>query len=134
VGSVFVLDTHSLIFYAAGQLSKLGKEARKLFSRFEEGQVFFYVPAPVAVELWMLVNNGRVGIKTSFRAWWAEIIRPQLLATELSMEDVLAASELDWAHSDIFDRLIVATALRLGCPLVTRDAAITDWGGVDVIW
>jgi PIN domain nuclease of toxin-antitoxin system len=48
--------------------------------------------------------------------------------------DVFAAYELDWQHSDPYDRLIVATARRLELPLITGDQAITDWGGVEVCW
>ncbi|MFL5404749.1 MAG: hypothetical protein ACJ79O_02715 [Myxococcales bacterium] len=47
----------------------------------------------------------------------------------------MAASELDWDHKDVFDRLIVvACALRLDLPLITGDAVITDWGGVQIQW
>jgi PIN domain nuclease of toxin-antitoxin system len=34
-----------------------------------------------------------------------------------------AAGSMNWSHKDPFDRLIAATALRLGCPLVSSDAA-----------
>jgi PIN domain nuclease of toxin-antitoxin system len=53
---------------------------------------------------------------------------------ELTAGDVLAAGELDWDHEDVFDRLIVACALRLDLPLITGDAAITDWAGVRIHW
>ena len=33
----------------------------------------------------------------------------------------LRAATLDWPHRDPFDRLIVATALHLDCPIVTTD-------------
>ncbi|MGJ3628601.1 PIN domain-containing protein [Sphingomonas sp. MMS24-JH45] len=34
------------------------------------------------------------------------------------------AGEMDWARRDPADRLIVATARALGCPLLTADEAI----------
>lgn len=41
---------------------------------------------------------------------------------------------LDWEHRDPADRVIVATALHRGVPLVTKDEAIRAWGGVECIW
>jgi PIN domain nuclease of toxin-antitoxin system len=132
--SMYALDTHPLVFYAADQMGKLGKAARQVFEAFEAGRVSLFVPAPVLLEVWMLVKGGRIQMETSLDAWWKRISAPQLFSVDLSGEDVLRAASLRWHHGDLFDRLIVAIALRLDCPLLTRDAAITDWGGVDVVW
>lgn len=40
----------------------------------------------------------------------------------------------DALHRDPADRLIVATAMELGAPLVTKDAHIQAFGGVETIW
>ncbi len=39
-----------------------------------------------------------------------------------------------WSHQDPADRLIAATALEHGLTLVTKDATITKWSGVKVLW
>ena len=132
--NAFIVDTHPLVWFAAGRLQKLGRRARPAFLAFERGEAILYVPAPVAIETWFLVRNGTLRPRSSFGAWWQEIARPELVHVELTHADVLAAAELDWAHTDPFDRMIVATARRLGVPLLTGDAAITDWGGVTVEW
>lgn len=44
------------------------------------------------------------------------------------------AVELELAHGDRFDRVIVATAKVHGTPLLTRDRAITDSGVVEIVW
>lgn len=41
----------------------------------------------------------------------------------------MAAGSLEWAHRDPFDRMIGATALDLGCPLVSRDDAFDGLDG-----
>ncbi|MFZ5469030.1 MAG: hypothetical protein ACOZIN_06270 [Myxococcota bacterium] len=41
---------------------------------------------------------------------------------------------LAWNHGDVYDRLVVACARRLGVPLTTADAEITDSKLVKVIW
>jgi predicted nucleic acid-binding protein len=35
---------------------------------------------------------------------------------------------------EIFDRLIVATAVVLGAPILTADSEITQTAGVEVVW
>lgn len=35
---------------------------------------------------------------------------------------------------DPADRFIVAAALELGAPLLTRDTRISDWGQVSTVW
>jgi PIN domain nuclease of toxin-antitoxin system len=44
------------------------------------------------------------------------------------------AGDLEWAHSDPFDRLLVAQAIRLGFTLLTADRAIRTFGDVAQIW
>jgi len=132
--SAYVLDTHPLLFYAARKLAKLGRKARNAFEEFERGEACLYVPAPVVIETWRLTLNGTIVLSTSLDTWWAEIQVDELVQIDLTAEDVLRAASLDWEHKDLFDRLIVATALRLDCPLLTRDGAITGWGGVETVW
>ena len=43
-----------------------------------------------------------------------------------------AAGSMAWGHKDPFDRMIAATALQLGCPVVSSDAAFD--GIVTRIW
>jgi PIN domain nuclease of toxin-antitoxin system len=132
--SAYVLDTHPLVFYAGNNLSKLSKAVRAIFERFEDGDVCLYVPTPVVIETWQLSLNGTIRLQTTLEGWWSQIQRPELAHVDLTLDDVLRASSLEWEHQDPFDRLIVATALRLDCSLITKDVAITDWGGVDVTW
>ncbi len=42
--------------------------------------------------------------------------------------------ELEWEHRDPADRTIVATALILGLPLLTKDDAIRSYDGIESIW
>jgi PIN domain nuclease of toxin-antitoxin system len=44
----------------------------------------------------------------------------------LEPETCLAAALLDWTHRDPFDRLLAATALSSGLPLVSTDAQFDD--------
>jgi len=58
---------------------------------------------------------------------------PAFQPFDLTPEQVYLASE-DRPNNDPFDGLICAAARRLDVPLITRDAAITEWGKVRVVW
>src|SRR4051812_7621169 len=117
---LFVVDTHPLLFYAGDQLRKLGRKARQVFDHFEQGRATLFVPAPVVLETWLLARNGTIELETSLQSWWRRVSRPGLVQIDLSAEDIFAAERLDWRHRDFFDRLVVATARRLDCALVTK--------------
>ena len=131
--SAFVLDTNAALFYAGGMDRRLGKRARAVFAAFDAGEAVLHVPVPVVQETWFLRQRRGIAPVTP-RAFWKRLERAELIFTELTHEDVLVASELDWDHRDPYDRLIVATALRLDLPLVTADEEITLWGRVEVVW
>jgi PIN domain nuclease of toxin-antitoxin system len=131
---LLVTDTHPLVWFATGQQRKLSRRARAVFDAFERGDCTLLVPSPVLMELWFLSLNGTIAASPSLRAWWRAVASDELVELSLEHADILLAAELDWKHRDPHDRLIVATALRMGCPLLTADNAIADWGGVDVYW
>lgn len=46
----------------------------------------------------------------------------------------LRSVALPWEHADPADRVIVATALSLRLPLLSKNAAIRSFAGVNAIW
>ncbi len=133
MNDAFVTDTHPVVWLAADR-KKLGRRAARAFDAYEAGEATLYVPAPVVLETWFLRKNGRIRASTSLGSWWDSVASPSLLFEPMTGEDVVQAERLHWEHVDVFDRLIVACALRLGLPLVTADAAITDSTLVEVVW
>ena len=129
----YVTDTHPLVWLAAGQ-RKLGRKAARAFRAYAEGEATLFVPAPVVLETWFLRKNGRIRERHSLGSWWSAIASPSLVFEPMTAEDVIEADRLAWGHGDVYDRLIVACARRLGAPLITADAEIAGSGLVDVIW
>ena len=66
---------------------------------------------------------------------WTETIQtvPRVEALPLTPEIAVHADELDM-HADPADRFIVATALRHGAPLVSKDRLMRALRFVDTIW
>ena len=134
MSGVFLTDTHPLIFWATDKPKRLGRRARSAFAAMEAGRAAIYVPAMVSLEVALLARAGVIRAETGLAEWWRSVESQYLLMVENTHDDVLNAFGLAWDHVDHFDRLIVQTTLRMGVPLITADHAITEWGGVDVIW
>lgn len=128
-----VTDTHPLIFHAEGG-SRLGPKARLFFERCERGGATLYVPMAVVWECSLLARVGRVRLGRSARHFFDDLFsNPAYQPVDLSPDQVFVADDLRFTR-DPFDALIVAGALALGMPLVTRDVAIRESGVVKILW
>jgi PIN domain nuclease of toxin-antitoxin system len=128
-----VTDTHALVFHAAGG-GRLGPKAAALFSRCERREAILYVPAAVLWECALLARVARINLRRTVREFFDDLFsNPAYQPLDLTPEDVFLADELRFTR-DPFDALIVASARRVGLPLVTRDGDIRKSGAVAVIW
>ena len=64
-----VTDTHALIWAIDGQGKRLGKHARRLFDRADEGMCAIYVPAHALAELGEACHSGRVMLDLPLEEW-----------------------------------------------------------------
>ena len=131
---IAVTDTHALVWYAQKRWKRLGPNARKVFEGAEAGHASIYVPVAGLIELSEGVRKGRVALPMGFSEWVARLFgSPMFFPVALSYEIVLRAEEL-YAIPERGDRLIAATAVHLGYPLITRDPEIARAAGVEVVW
>jgi PIN domain nuclease of toxin-antitoxin system len=131
---VYVTDTHPLVFFATGDLGRMSPRCMRIFHRAEEGRDQVHVPVICFFELAMLVERGRIRSRLDFDAWHDLIVQqPGLPIEPLVWDDIREARGLA-RLIDPFDRLIAATAVRLGAPLLTRDERIQGSGLVRTIW
>lgn len=132
----FVTDTHAILWHLFPTPRTLGTTAQAAFGEVDAGRARMLIPAVVAAEMLAVVERGRL----------AGITVPDLLdhfkriqrSTNYQFLSLRTQTVIDshalTAIPEIFDRLIVAEALRVGAPLITRDEAITASGLVRVIW
>lgn len=132
--SVYVTDTHPLFWYAANQQSKLSRKALRLFEKAWAGQAFIYVPAAVLWEVALLIKAGQIRLSQPFEQWAAALASKPGFEIAALDAGVLQTALNVHINDDPFDEVIVATALTLDLPLITKDAAINDSGLVEVVW
>jgi PIN domain nuclease of toxin-antitoxin system len=132
--SVYVTDTHPLIWHAANEKAKLSRKALRVFERAWANQAFIYVPAPVLWGIALLIKAGQIRLPQPFAQWEAALGNQPGFEIALLNAAVLETSLNVRINGDPFDEVIVATALTLNLPLITKNVAITDSQLVEVIW
>ena len=129
-----VTDTHALVWAATGKVKRLGRRARRMFERADDGECAIYIPTMALVELGEACHRGVVTLDRPFDAWAkAAFDSGSYLPVPLTPEVVYAAQGL-YGIPERGDRLIAATAAMLNLPLITRDSQIASSVGVECIW
>jgi PIN domain nuclease of toxin-antitoxin system len=130
---MYVTDTHALIWYTQAKGSRLGRRARPLFEAAEAGRVLIHIPSVVLWEIAGQARNGNLRLRQRFDHWCRALdSKPGFQIQPLLWEDVNEARALP--YDDPFDCLIGGTALRLGVPLITKDAVIAESLLIETIW
>jgi len=131
--SAAVVDTHALLFHAAGS-GTLGPRAAALFDRCERREAILYVPAVVMWECSLLARVSRINLRRTVRAFFDDLFsNPAYQPLDVTAEQVFLADELRFTR-DPFDALICASARLVDLPLITGDSQIRASGAVRVIW
>jgi PIN domain nuclease of toxin-antitoxin system len=132
--SLYVTDTHPLLWYATKNYNKLSPAALRAFRKASRGEVLIWVPALSLWEIGLLERIRRIRLQPSFPQWTAALsAEPGFAIAPLDFDVVDSALSIRLSL-DIFDIGILATAKSKGLPLITKDAVITDSKVVDVLW
>ena len=125
-----VADTHAVIWYLT-EPTLLSKMAYQSLSQAR----FIYVSAISVVEIRYLIEKGTV-TEVAFQNIIDFLNDPNVTLTlvPLDLDIALALSQISRrVVPDMPDRIITATALHLGLPLVTRDKQIQA-ANIQTIW
>lgn len=129
-----VVDTHAFIWYLNAD-RRLSAAAKRFIDAATQAGDEIGVPSIALVEAVYLVEKGRILPETLTRMI-ADLQSPQTVFTEipLSVAVVQALRQIPWADvPDMPDRIIAATALYLGVPVISRDARISA-ANLRTIW
>lgn len=73
--SIYVTDTHPLIYYAGRNNAQLSARARDAFEQADRGEAFILIPAPALWEVSMLEQAGHIKLRKPFREWARDLLR-----------------------------------------------------------
>ncbi|MBW4631905.1 MAG: type II toxin-antitoxin system VapC family toxin [Iphinoe sp. HA4291-MV1] len=129
-----VIDTHALIWYLEDS-PRLSPAANQVFERCDRGEIVIYIPTICLVEIVYLQEKRRISadMKAQLDAALMAGTSGMILANLTSgVVDALATIPRD-SVPDMPDRIIAATAIHLGLPLISRDSRM-PLSGVILIW
>jgi PIN domain nuclease of toxin-antitoxin system len=128
---LIVLDTHAWIWHVTEDV-RLGRRARLRIRRAATLGVH-----PVSCwEVAMLVGSQRLRLSIDVAQWIdLALSHPRVELLPFTASAAIRAAGLGGSFpGDPADRFIVAAALELAAPLVTRDTRISEWGQVQTVW
>jgi PIN domain nuclease of toxin-antitoxin system len=124
-----LLDTHIALWLDSGN-DHLRSSTRTLIDDCWQSGGTIFLSAVTAWEIALLVDTGRIGLDVPVDAWVQRFLdRPGIEAVPLAHRAAARSYQLHHLeHRDPADRLLIATAIELRCPLVTYDERITQFG------
>ena len=128
---MIVIDTHVWVWWQADPKRLSKRAARALKNAKSIG-----IPAICLWEFSMLVQRDRIRIDRSALEWLNDALDvPGVRIVELTPSVAVQSTRLPSTfHNDPADRLIVATALNEGAPLISADQKFVDIPGLELIW
>lgn len=131
---MIVLDTHVWVWWVSG-LEPLSYRASELIQEAVT-QKAIYISSISAWEVALLVARGRLRLTMEVTAW---VARSEMLPFVhfVPVDNTIAIRSVQLPaplHADPADRIIIATALALGFPVVSRDEKIAGYPPVRTVW
>ncbi|MBP9819960.1 type II toxin-antitoxin system VapC family toxin [Candidatus Woesebacteria bacterium] len=134
---MILLDTHTLIWWISDR-KKLSRTAlAKINAAAETTSIYI---SPISIwEIAMLVEKKRLELTIDVQTWVNKIVNlPMIQLTKLDhqvlLRSVLLSKPSGIAHNDPVDRMLVATAIQLNIPLISKDRRLAKYPGVKIIW
>jgi PIN domain nuclease of toxin-antitoxin system len=129
LSDAFLLDTHIALWLDSGDGSLRQSTRARIDDCWRNGGQIF-LSAISAWEIALLVDGGRIDLDLPIDAWVKRFVsRPGIEAVPLGHRAASRAYQLHrLEHRDPADRLLIATAVELACPLITYDERIVDFG------
>jgi PIN domain nuclease of toxin-antitoxin system len=129
VTDAVLLDTHIVLWLDSGS-ERLRPSTRSRLDACWQGGGTVWISAVTIWEIAQLVDTGRISLDRPLVAWLEQFIgRPGVDIVKLTAFAAARAYQLHHLENrDPADRLLIATAIELACPLITYDDRIIQFG------
>lgn len=126
-GPLLLLDTHVLV-WSIENSPKLGRAIKGILNEAAR-QRRISISAITPWEIALLVSKNRLELYRDVLEWMRDALAmPGVSLVPLEPEIAVESTRLPWEiHPDPADRILVATARRLGATLVTADGALLEF-------
>ena len=131
---MIVLDTHVWVWWLS-ECQSLPPKVQKILTEAKAKQAIFIS----SISVWavaQLASRGRLKLTMDYADWIAQteslsFINFVPVSNHIALRSVQLPPPL---HQDPADRVIMATALILGMPLITKDEKISRYPHLKTIW
>ncbi|MFH1933326.1 MAG: type II toxin-antitoxin system VapC family toxin [Pseudomonadota bacterium] len=131
---MIVLDTHAWVWFVSNP-DLLSKPARKAVDAAMEQKEIF-ISCISAWEVALLVAKKRLRLTLEIPDWIAKSERLPFFHF-LPVDNSIAVKSVNLPqplHSDPADRIIIATAITIAAPVITKDEKLLNYPHVKTIW
>ena len=124
----YISDTHSIIRHFA---DKLPPKAKTIFKQSESGNCIIYLPTIVLAECYYLMKKGKVALE-----WDTILARIESSDNYIPIPFDFAIMKLlpSIPLPELHDQIIVATAKRMNCMIITKDPEIKALAEIETVW
>ncbi|MCH7801275.1 MAG: type II toxin-antitoxin system VapC family toxin [Chloroflexi bacterium] len=128
---MILLDTHIWFYYINDGVESLTPEVRQAIHENDT----LGVSVISCWEIAMLVAKQRVRLSIDVQDWIVGALKQKgIKLIQLTPEIAVLSTRLPGNfHKDPADRMIAASCLKLGAPLLTLDERIRSWGHIQTI-
>ena len=128
---MILLDTHAWVWWAVDG-PKLSKAAKRVLAKTEQKAI-------ADISLWevaMLCAKGRLRLDRPVSEWLEQAIDETAVEVLMISAAIATRSTALGAvfHGDPADQLIAATAMVHGLVLLTADARLRQFSGIETVW
>ena len=126
-----LLDTHAIIWWWNSP-DRLSEQALVAISNPENE---IHVSAASAHEILFKHRIGKLKVPAEVAADFSSCVSNESWKSlDLTIKHTSIAALFEEEHRDPFDRLLAAQAISENLPLITADARIADFDGVEIFW
>lgn len=132
---MIVLDTHVLVWWVDGETKNFSRKARQVLE--QHGKRNELLISSISIfEIVTLERRGRLRFRISASEWLDQVrLLPEYRIEPLTDDIAERAGQFgDVFPGDPADRLIAATALVRGIPLVTHDERLRGVEHLETVW